>query len=745
MATEQEIKDIGTKAVAEYVQKLKDEAIKVMEFTEIFNKKLSEVFSGIKDLGELGVKSFKDFSYMLEKNESGLRVLGKTIIDVKKVLGIATPDLFPSINKTIDGFSDLNASVKKFGEGLDAVKKITSTMGIRIPDTIEKTISGGAKDAEAAEKMHQVILNMLSDAGNLKTVFGESGKSMEDLSAISISYINSLETIGKATGHTLESTMKYANQFYRIPGVMTENIKVGGTLANTTMSALTVAMKVAAGSGQDFSKVMEIMKIAYENVGNAFGPVNDKAQKGLALFSMMSSLSKELNLQFNETEGLLTGVAQQFKFIGDNTQATANIMLKFTDALRNTGLTSNASLSIIKDMTESLSRLTLGTKAFISARAGGPGGLQGALQIETLMRQGKSDEVMRMVLNTMRQQFGGRIITQQEGAQSQVAAQQFVRQRMMLQSGMFGNLVGTGPGAEEKATRLLEALSKGDVSGAVKTSQDAINEVANQGNELQKSSNTILTDISRTMEKSYLLQQITTLQSLRQLAGSEGLQAEDLRTLMQAATATTTVGKKISGAQEEKRGDVGYLKQESRDTLIKKMETEYVGGMINFAKKLSSVPEEAGKIAKKETGILIEESRRAIEKAHIIKTQENIKRGTPLIAPPVQLQTAPAIQQQIPQLQITQPSPANTATIVAPIAPMKTVRAANAATVRGPVIADNRPQQQLQQQQPPMNVKITVDVTEDAKKIVKINQQSSQLNNNIGSHPLTIDKYNPGY
>src|SRR5258708_7807257 len=341
--------------------------------------------------------------------------------------------------------------------------------------------------------------------------------------------------------------MEFANALKIIPGVMDQNITAGIAGEESTTS-LIAAMKVMTGTGRSQADVIKALNVAYDDLSQSQGKVSDNAQKGAELLSTISSVSTGLKLRFEDVRGALEGVADQFKFVGNETDAAARVLSRYTDALRETGLTGKASMEIIQGMVKNVSDLNIGTKAFLSLRSGGPGGLQGAFQIEQLLRQGKLDEVVQMAERSLRQQFGGRVVNQAEAAQSPEAASQFMRQRQLLQSGVFG--IGKGLG-DEQATRLLEALGKGDTLAAtkeIKTGQDALTAVSKQGSDIQTRNNNELKSANRFLERNAIASELMAGATIRGLFGAGGANAANVAGQMRN---TQTAG--IMGVQEAQR------------------------------------------------------------------------------------------------------------------------------------------------------------------------------------------------
>lgn len=490
-------------------KKATEAAISFKSVYESLGESGKNVISSVSNLGQTIVNTFKNGVTSIESTVGALGGLSKAYGMLSMTMG--TGDIFKTLGKAGQGVGTLSENVNAMGIEWKALKAAMGSGLSGITDTM-------LLNASAGQKAEDSLVSLLSNSGQLNKIFDDNENLIGNMSAQVQIYAKTMSQVAMANNQTLASTLAYAEAFQKIPGVLEENVSVGNA-ASGSINSLSAAMKVASGSGQNMSEVILAMNTAYTELGNSQGEVNDKAAKGLKLFSTMSTLSKGLGLEFKETQGFLNGISDKFKLMGDNTEAAAKIMIRFTQSLRDTGLTSTQSIGIIQGMVEGISKLSTGTKAFISSQQGGPGGLQGSIQIDQLLRQGKSDEVMTMVQDTLRKQFGGKIYTQAEGAQSQEAASQFTRQKMMLNSGAFGNLTG---GSDEKATRLLEALASGNFNqfkGSPKLGADALESVSRQGNSLQEQGNTILNKIAVNSELTQLGTQVIALKASRDYFG----------------------------------------------------------------------------------------------------------------------------------------------------------------------------------------------------------------------------------
>lgn len=438
-------------------------------------------------------------------------------------VGITNALAVMKFQPVITDIDKMGSSITTTGVNLDLLTGIANKFGSagisKVADAIAKMGEAFVPNAAEAEKFQNALIGMTASAGNLNSLFTDTGGStLVDLTAKMRNYSNQVEDAADSSSLGVGETFKFANALKTIPGVLDQSIS-SGKGADNQMSALVGTLKLMSGTGVGQAEVMKSLTTAYDHLGNSTGKVSDSAQKGAVFLADVSSVANTLGLRFDDVDKALTGVAEKFRFVGDNTDSAARILGRYTDALRETGLTGKASMEIVDGMVKSVNEMTLGAKAFLSLRSGGPGGLQGAFQIEQLMRQGKLDQVFQMAEKSLRQQFGGRIYSQAEAASSPEAASQFMRQRSLLKSGAFG----IGQGLEnDQATRLLEALGKGNFGDAkgLLTGQDALKQSTDRGTAIQKNSENALKQLNRTVERIAIAAELSAGLQLKQLMGS---------------------------------------------------------------------------------------------------------------------------------------------------------------------------------------------------------------------------------
>lgn len=481
--------------------------------------KLTEYTEGVDDIST----SFKDLGDELKRTQDDINItfdaFGKLSQPVDGLIDKFTKlNMFVSNAKIFDNFaSQGTTAINTISDNLTDLNEGLKRIGI---DTTSITRFGRVlENASQSEKLENAYISLSAKAGNMNAIFEEGGTTLKDLSAITANYSNVVTGAAIVTGLGTKGSFEFANALKEIPGAMEEVIKTGDGAVGSTDS-LIATMRLMTGTGRSQAEVMAALNTAYDKLGQSSGSVNDSTKKGSELLSLTSQVANTLKVRFDDVRGVMEAVADQFQFVGNETDAAGRMLAKYTDALRETGLTGKSSLEVIKGMITGIKEMSVGTKAFLSLRSGGPGGLQGAFQIEKMLREGKLDQITQMAERSLKQQFGGKIYTQEEAAGSPQAAAQFMRQRQTLQSGAFGFGKGLD---DDKATRLLEALAKGqtgDASKLIKGGQDALKTATDRGTNLQERNNNELKKANTYLQRSSIAAEITAGVEMRRVFGT---------------------------------------------------------------------------------------------------------------------------------------------------------------------------------------------------------------------------------
>jgi hypothetical protein len=134
------------------------------------------------------------------------------------------------------------------------------------------------------------------------------------------------------------------------------------------------------------------------------------------------------------------------------------------------------------------------------------------------MRQGKMDEVQRKVEDSLRKQFGGRIVTLEEAAKDSRAAGQMTKQVQFLTQGPTKIA-----GSEAEAYRILEVMAKGKGGGsAIKSPEESFKSALKTGDALQERQANALVKIQNLAQRQAELAAISAYNLTRLVAGKEG-------------------------------------------------------------------------------------------------------------------------------------------------------------------------------------------------------------------------------
>lgn len=559
------VKDEATKA-AEQVQKLANTAIEKM------SSKLKVAYNIIEDItGSLENFNFGDSELM--------GAFDKVAKDATQVFSII--DNYKGFDKigvvggaAVRTLGDNFTSLTQRAGGLAGVMKLlpnSMTAGLStLTQTFGALTGGTLQSASVAQQLETTYMNLLGATGQLGDVFTGNSLRIEDVNNKVAQYGQHMTDSAQHTNRTTEEVTQFASKLGLIPNVL-DKLIVGGGGAGKTMDGLTTALTMARGAGVDASIVTETLGTAYATLGNAQGPVTDNAEKGFKMFGLMAQASQELGLRFSDTKTYLDKVAASFQTIGDNTSGATEILSRFSGALQNTGLTAKVSIDIVSGMVDQMSKLSMGTKALISARAGGTGGLQGAFQVENLLRQGKTGDVAAMMEKTLRQQFGGRIYTQEEAAKSPQAASQFMRQRTMLTSGAFGDIA---KGDANVASRLLEAMKQGPMA-TKDVIKNAMENTAAKGEQLQETQVDQLIQVNNELDRLAIIGGTHNLLLARQIVGAGGRTGAETKADEQRKQELMT-----------KQAQKGLTKEENK-------ELQSIGNRAQQGERLNAVREES--------------------------------------------------------------------------------------------------------------------------------------------------------
>lgn len=452
----------------------------------------------LKEIGSLTAQQKEQFT-LVSAAVVGARVSFEGLANVDHT-GIST--FTGQLQELMSTLKNEGPLTSKAIEGLTSLSKSAGASDSAIAQAAKGGVAGLSALAQsmltAADnglRLQNAVLQMAGATGNLDEAFKLAGPNLENMNALLSKHQDVITQAGAATGLPTAQIEKYYAQLGAIPQSLGSLVKGSGD-ANSSVNMLAATMKVATGTGRNFSDVVDDLKIAFKE----YGLVGEDALKFSA---QMSKVANNLGVEMNVVKSALSGTADTFKmFATSQKDATAmasgfaNMLNTYAAALEHTGFSGTQAVEVVKSMIGQMGNLNIAQKSFLSAQSGGAGGLMGGFQIERMMREDPA-KVMKMIQDQLRK-TSGPVVTHEQAEQSEGAARQYQKQLLMLQQGPFGSLA-KGPQEAERLLAALGDMEKGGGAGAAAKalSPDVVQDSMKQGTAIQEKSYTVLTEINQ--------------------------------------------------------------------------------------------------------------------------------------------------------------------------------------------------------------------------------------------------------
>jgi hypothetical protein len=392
----------------------------------------------------------------------------------------------------------VNVAQSAFGTAIP--KEIQGSLG-----AVQQFVLNLAQSADNALRLQNAYLQLSAKTGNLGNVFALAGDKLENINSLLQKHAQMMADAGAATGAPTEAIEKYYSELGAVPGAL-DSLVVSSADANEKTNMLTATMKVAAGTGRSFEDVVDDMKVAFRDYGLT-------GEQALKFTAQISSVSQDLGVELETVRGALRSGADAFKLFADSGASASNmatglaeVMDRYSMALKSTGLNGTQALDVIKGMTGQISNMGIAQKSFLSAQTGGSGGLMGAFQIDKMMRDGDMKGVFEKVRQQMMKQFGT-IVTVDEASKSQAGAAQMTRQMQILRQGPLGQFAKS----DVEAERILEGFKAAQAGGGGGLNPDIVKETMDKGTSVQEKSYTVMSDMRSHLEAIHKAADIGTL------------------------------------------------------------------------------------------------------------------------------------------------------------------------------------------------------------------------------------------
>lgn len=510
----------GLDTLAEYTQKAIVQLKLGKEGADQLRKSLTQIKASVTDLTSI------DWSSELEKWGKALDLVKEKVYQTVPGIGTLASEI-ALLSPQLIGRTEIPRAFEIVGEAAQGTSaKINESFMAMVklidPElTRTKTaqyLASLSAYAEAGKKFEMGLVMSAAASGQLASVIGTTGQNIADLSLKSEAFSDMTVRIGNASGFSAAQVAKYAKDLMAIPGALVD-VDKPGLVAGERMHFLDAAMKVASGTGQTFEQVMEDLTFSFETMGV-------KGEPALQFAARMQNASQALGMPLKFVKQYAQDAAGSFALFADDTKAAANmgqsainIMGKLGPALQQSGLGPKAITDLVKGVTDGIAKMDTAQKAFLSSQTGGPGGLQGAFQIDQMLAEGKIDQVFDKVKQNMMQKLGGPIVTRAQAAGSPEMAAQFQKQIMFMMSPAMGGMAKD----QASAVKLLEAMASGKAEPpeGLQDKDKALRDSMDRGTKLQERGNNILVRIANASERMAALQSIAGYEKSRQMGGSE--------------------------------------------------------------------------------------------------------------------------------------------------------------------------------------------------------------------------------
>lgn len=425
--------DIPTPETLEQTANAADNASqKLSNFNSIGNA-TSALFSGLVTVLETSNAALSNTNGISLNAASGLSVVSSRLLNVREAF------------KTSFDVEHLNT----FSGHLN---KLADTLPI---GEIKELIKGMAASADNALRLQNVMFKTAAATGEVGEMMDGAGVSFEKLNDRVGEQRQFIDNLALSSGELVETVEEYYGVLGNVHGALTSQAE--------GMSMLDATMKYAAGSHRDFKDVVEDLSIAYNKMGM-------EGEVALKFTARMSEISNKYGIELKDVKGALTGAIDQIKTFGGEGMRTGQvmegvvkIMNNYLGALKSTGVSGSTAISMIQNMTGAMMKLDVAQRAFLSQQSGGSGGLRGAFQIEKMIAEGNASEVMAQMQKSIEQMTGGKMVSRDEAAASEEAAQRATMQRQMIMQGPLGALAGDEQGAGRIA-EMFRARTEGKVT-----------------------------------------------------------------------------------------------------------------------------------------------------------------------------------------------------------------------------------------------------------------------------------------
>ncbi len=441
-------------------------------------KALSAIFNDVKDVWHILSKDIREG--MDGANNETMQLAGSFVLLTAAVNGLNGEQAFGELGLRIGN------TTKKFTEMAAAVEKITgSDLGFG------KIATGLLTAAEYSKQFENQVLETAAKAGNLGNIINFDEKNADAISKQLDEATNKIQQAAKksalAMGMSYDQSLKQTMDLLKVlPEELDKSYTgVGNKLSSNPIQAMELLQVVAKGTGQSFESVTAL-------AGDMFAKWGSGAKDAAERMSLISRVSTELRIPFENLKNSVQSIDDGFKMWGTSAEGTLGILKQVSSVLKDQGIGYAAQIELVNNLASSVRGLGLEKKAYIGMEAGlGGTAIGSGLQLEQMMQKGQWDKISGMVQQSLGNIGGvGRVLSLEEATKNPEQETAFVAQREAL-SKIFG--IGGDIGQQN---RLMDVMSKISL-GTDKTIDGgkALEQVVTAGKNIQEKQFNVLENI----------------------------------------------------------------------------------------------------------------------------------------------------------------------------------------------------------------------------------------------------------
>jgi len=437
-------------------------------------------------------------------------ILGKSLGDltsqtfqaIKANQGLASVgvDTVLSIEMLTKGTTGLGDSLKDYSGLSEQANKATTrfadTVGTFLPGNMRAAVQNFTKVINQVKTFENSIMSAAQTGGNFYQTYYEGGGTMVEQNE---SVMNKVARQAADTGNILGIHFEDANKMIldvmkTLPGEfgkIYDEIIVGAEKYSMTTEQIIGRMTRGIGISTE-----DGLKIAKEML-YTFG---EDAVGAAERMAVLSKASKEAGVAFEDLGDLAASLDSTFAMWGDQLEGMVPILNDVSKALEGTNVGIKGQMTLIKNLGSAVAQMNLPMKSFVGVMSGmrSPGGAIGVgLNIERMIQEGRTGEIVSMMQETMQRMTGRGAVSLQEATEDTRAQRAFLVQRGLMQQ-----MTGIGDtGDTGELNRLLEVMSNVELGTAGSVdAQNALSEAMQNGQDIASKQTDIMATVSENMK-----------------------------------------------------------------------------------------------------------------------------------------------------------------------------------------------------------------------------------------------------